>query len=79
VSEDLTRPERYTELAQAREHRRAVKVAKGCAVCAFRAGSFHGQGWCRMASMTFPRCVEQGGTVTYTPDFGALRRLERAA
>lgn len=74
----LTRPERYTEFAQARERRKIVKRTKGCAVCKFRAGSAFGIGYCRIASMTFPRCVTAGGTVTYTPDYLALRRREAA-
>lgn len=78
MTDELTRPERYTEIAQAHERKRVVKAAKGCSVCAYRAGSFFGQGFCRIASMTFPRCITDGGTVTYTPDFAALRRREAA-
>ena len=74
----LTRPERYTEFAQARERRKVVKAKKGCSVCAFRAGTAFGVGYCRIRSMDFPRCVTAGGPVTYTPDFLALRRSEAA-
>lgn len=78
MTDELTRPERFTEIAQARERRKTVKAAKGCAVCVFRAGSFHGHGYCRIASMDFPRCVSAGASVTYTPDYAALRRREAA-
>lgn len=74
----LTRPERYTEIAQARERKKTVKAVKGCLVCSHRAWTFQGRGFCRIASLTFPRCVEQGGPLTYTPDFAALRRREAA-
>jgi hypothetical protein len=78
MTDELTRPERYTEFAQARERRKVVKAVKGCLVCIFRAGSFHGHGFCRMSSMTFPRCLSAGAAVSYRPDYVALRRREAA-
>jgi hypothetical protein len=78
MTEELTRPERFTEFAQARERRKAVKAAKGCLVCKHRAWTFAGHGFCKITSQTFPRCIESGATVSFTPDYVALRRRQAA-
>jgi hypothetical protein len=68
MSDELTRPERFTEFAQARESR-----AKGCALCIHRAGSAWGRGYCKVVSLTFPRCMSGSG-IKFERDFLAQEK-----
>ena len=74
MTDELTRPERFTEFAQAREAR-----AKGCSVCVHRAGSAWGKGYCKVVSLTFPRCMSGSAGVSFQRDFLAQARGRKAA
>jgi hypothetical protein len=64
MTDDLTRPERFTEIAQAIEARRA----NGCAVCVHRVAVWN-RSICKVHSLTFPRCMSGSTGVSFRRDF----------
>jgi hypothetical protein len=76
MTEPLTTPERSAEWRNVKRMRASIMRCGGCAVCANRAGSAWGRGYCKTESRTFPLCMATTG-LSFELDESALGRIER--
>jgi hypothetical protein len=78
MTDDLTRPERYTERELGKEKRDRVHAVGHCRVCINRSGAAWGRGYCRVNGRTYPMCTRLEG-VQFELDAVALATIMRKA